>query len=70
MIFLIKCVLIEYYNINIKYNKFLFERYKNRYNFNKHRSINNVNKFKRDYYHMINNIPEYLILKKIFDRNV
>ena len=68
-IFLIKCIIIEINIIDYKYNIFLFERYKNKYNFNKIRIINKHNNFKRDYYHIINNELECSYLHKLFDRN-
>ena len=48
---------------------FLFERYKNNYSFKKIKRINNLNKFKRDYYHIINGVTERKYLSKLFDRN-
>lgn len=68
-IFLIKCIIIEFYNIKYKYNKFLLERYLNEYNFKKIRITNNINLFKRDYAHIINNEFEKNFLSKIFDRS-
>ena len=67
-IFLIKSIYVEITNIEYKYNKFLLERYLNDYNFNKIRFINNINKFKRDFYHMVNNEFEKKYLHKLFDR--
>lgn len=66
-IFLIKSIYLEFLNIETKYNKFLFERYTNKYNFNKIKLIDNINKFKRDNYHIINGINEEIILSKMFD---
>lgn len=68
-LFLIKNITIEILLVNIKYTKFLFERYLNSYNFKKIRSIKSINKFKRDNYHIINNILEKEYLSKLFDRN-
>ncbi len=68
MIFLCKCIVIEIYSLPIKYNKFLFERYKNKYIFNKIKKIDSYTKFKRDYYHIINNENENVFLSKMFDR--
>lgn len=68
-IFLIKCIIIEYINIKYKYNKFILERYINDYNFNKIKIVNNINKLKRDYYHIINNTLEKTYLHNLFDRN-
>lgn len=67
-IFLMKSLIEEVKEINIKYNKFLLERYINNYNFNKTIIINNINNFKRDKLHIINNIYEKEYLKLIFDR--
>ena len=67
-LFLIKCIIIEINILNIKYNKFLFERYINNYKFNKIKNINNKYYFKRDYYHIINNMYESVYLSKLFDR--
>ena len=69
-IFIIKCLIIEINSINYKYNKFLLERYLNKYNFNKIYIISNHNHFKRDYYHIINNEFESDYLHKLFDRRV
>lgn len=69
-IFLCKCIIIEILNIKIKYNRFLLERYLNKYNFRKIRIINNINSLKRDYTHIINNNFESKILSKLFDRRV
>lgn len=69
-IFLLKEIIIEIKNIENKYINFLFERYKNNYNFKKLKRINNYNNFKRDYYHIINGITEREYLNKLFDRRV
>ena len=69
-IFLIKCIIIEINNIKYKYNKFLLERYLYKHNFKKIKIINNMNKFKRDNTHIINNVFESDFLNKLFDRNV
>jgi len=66
-IFLIKSIIIEIKSINIKYNKFLLERYLYKHEFNKLKIINNINNFKRDYYHIINNESETVFLSKLFD---
>lgn len=68
-IFLLKEIILEINNIDNKYITFLFERYKNNYSFKKIKRINNHNKFKRDYYHIINGITERKYLSKLFDRN-
>lgn len=68
VIFLIKCIYFKINYLNIEYNKFLLERYINKYKFRKNKNIKNTNQFKRDYYHYINNVPESVILYKTFDR--
>lgn len=68
-VFLLKEIILEINNIDNKYTTFLFERYKNNYSFKKIKRINNLNKFKRDYYHIINGITERKYLSKLFDRN-
>ena len=68
-IFLLKEIILEINNIDNKYVTFLFERYKNNYSFKKIKRINNLNKFKRDYYHIINGVTERKYLSKLFDRN-
>lgn len=65
-LFLIKEIFLEYKNINYKYNKFLLERYLNNYNFKKTKIIKNINDFKRDNYHIINNEFEEKVLHKTF----
>ena len=67
-LFLIKCIIVEFKNINIKYNRFLFERYLNNYDFNRIRYIKNINYFKRDYIHFINNVYERKYLSNLFDK--
>lgn len=66
-LFLIKCIVFEYKNINYKYQLFLFERYKNNYNFKKIKIINSINKLKRDNKHIINNKFENDYLNNMFD---
>ena len=68
-VFLLKEIILEINNIDNKYMTFLFERYKNNYSLKKIKRINNLNKFKRDYYHIINGITERKYLSKLFDRN-
>lgn len=69
-IFLIKNIIIEIKNINIKYNKFILERYLNNYKFSKTKIVKNINQLKRDYYHIINNEFEEKYLAKRFDRHI
>lgn len=66
-IFLIKSIIYEIKNIDYKYNKFLLERYLNNYKFTKIKKVNNIKKFKRDCYHIINNKFEEKVLFKIFN---
>lgn len=68
-LFLIKEIIMEIKNLDNKFINFLFERYKNDYNFKKIKRVKNHNKFKRDYYHTINGITEKKYLSKLFDRN-
>lgn len=68
-LFLIKEIIMEIKNLDNKFINFLFERYKNDYNFKKIKRVKNHNKFKRDYYHTINGITERKYLSKLFDRN-
>ena len=69
-VFLVKNIIIEIKNINIKYNKFILERYLNKYHFKKIKIIKNIKHLKRDYYHIINNEFEEKYLSKRFDRYV
>lgn len=66
-IFLIKSIYLEIINIRVKYYAFLFERYKNNYNFKKSKIIHKYDKFKREYYHYINNTSESVFLLNLFD---
>lgn len=68
-LFLIKEIIMEIKNLDNKFINFLFERYKNDYNFKKIKRVKSHNKFKRDYYHTINGITERKYLSKLFDRN-
>lgn len=68
-LFLIKEIIMEIKNFDNKFINFLFERYKNDYNFKKIKRVKSHNKFKRDYYHTINGITERKYLSKLFDRN-
>ncbi len=66
--FLFKCLIIETNNIKYKYNRFIVERYLNEYSFKKIKKIKNINKLKRDNYHIINNMLEKRYLHNMFDR--
>lgn len=66
-LFLIKEINIEYNNIEHKYNKFLLERYLNEYKFKKIKKIKDKERFKREYYHIVNNEFEEKVLYKIFN---
>lgn len=68
--FLIKNIIDEIKNHDIKYNKFILERYINNYKFSKTKIIKNHNYFKRDFYHIINNTFEEKYLSKMFDRKI
>ena len=54
-------------NIKYQYNKFILERYLNEYNFKHIKIIKNINKLKRDNYHIINNVLERDFLHNMFD---
>lgn len=69
-VFLIKSIYLEVINLNYKFNKFILERYLNNYKFKKIKKVNNINRFKRDYYHIINDAYERDFLNKLFDRKV
>lgn len=66
-IFFIKSILFEIFNFKYKYNKFLLERLNKEIYFKRYKFINNVNLFKRDCYHIINNEFEKNFLKKYFN---
>ncbi len=68
-LFLIKCIILEIMNIELKTYKFILERYLNNYNFKKIKCIKKLNQLKRDYYHIIDNIDEKKYLNKLFDIN-
>jgi len=50
------------------YNKFLLERYLNKYQFNKIKYIKNINSFYRDRLHFINYMEEKKYLQKYFNK--
>ena len=58
-LFLIKSIIIEITNLKYKYNKFLLERYINKYNFKKTIIVSSMYKMKRDRKHIINNTFEH-----------
>ena len=66
--FLIKNIYYEIVNYKYRFNKFILERYLNNYKFNKIKKVKTINKFKRDYTHIINNEFESKYLSKLFDR--
>ena len=67
MIILIVTKLIKIYkNKYYYYQRLLLERYLYNYQFNKIKSINNINSFYRDHYHYINFIKEKDYLKNYF----
>ena len=67
-LFLIKGIILEIINLKLKYNKFILERYLNKYKFKKIKKIKNINQLKRDCYHIIDNTFEMTYLTKMFDR--
>ena len=67
-LFLIKNIIFEVINLENKYYSFLYERYINKYNFKRIVFINNINYFKRDCIHFINNVYERNYLSKLFDK--
>lgn len=67
-LFLIKNIYYEIVNYKYRFNKFILERYLNNYKFNKIKKVKTINKFKRDYTHIINNEFESKYLSKLFDR--
>lgn len=72
-LFLIIETLKNYKNTNNIFNKFLLERYLNKYKFKKLKRIKNVHKMKKDYRHIFYThnkcITEYTFLLKMFDIN-
>ena len=67
-IYLIKCIYFELCNSNLKYNRFILERYLNNYKFKRIKIIKNINYLRRDFKHIINNQFENDYLHKLFDR--
>lgn len=67
-IFLIKSIIIEIKSLKYKQNKFILERYLNNYTFSHIKRVKNINNFKRDNYHIINDCLEKNYLSKLFDR--
>lgn len=66
ILFLLVKVLKELIERKEKYNKFLLERYLYNFCFKKSINVNNINNFKKGYYHYINNVPEKLFLDNYF----
>lgn len=70
VIFLLYKITKEYKQIELFYNKFLLERYINKYNFKHSIIINNINKFHRNKRHLLKTSNKYYleeeILKKIY----
>lgn len=70
VIFLLYKITKEYKQIEFFYNKFLLERYINKYNFKHSIIINNINKFHRNKRHLLKTSNKYYleeeILKKIY----
>jgi len=71
--FLLYRVFNEIYEHEYIFNRFLLERYMNKYNFKREKTINSLNKMKRDYRHVIKYKNKYITekeyLKKRFDFN-
>lgn len=57
--FLIYKITKEYTQIELLYNKFLLERYLNKYNYRNGLIINNIKSFHRDKHHLIKNKDKY-----------
>ncbi len=72
-LFLMVLIIREWRNIDIVYQRFLFERYLKKYHFSKKKIIYNEQNFWRDTYHMIKNKDNYMMedeyLKKKYDKS-
>lgn len=68
IIFLLYKVTKEYTQINFLYNKFLLERYLNKYNFKKSIIINDYHKFHRDKLHLIKEKDKYYLEKEYLNK--
>ena len=62
---------MDYFAKDLIFNKFLLERYLNKFNFKKEKTINNMNNMKKDYRHIFFIDGKYLtestFLTKYFD---
>ena len=67
-LFLIYKITFEYRRINYFYEKFLLERYLNKYNFNSSMIIDNVNKFYRNKRHLVKKGDIYYTEKEILEK--
>lgn len=72
LFFLLLEIIKEYYKHEYYFNKFLLERYLNKFNFKKTKTIKNINNMHKDCKHIFklnnNYYTEYEILKKMFDK--
>lgn len=68
VVFLLYKVTREYNQINFIYNKFLLERYLNKYNFKKSKIINNYNNFHRNKKHLIKERDKYYLEKDYLNK--
>lgn len=68
VIFLLYKITKEYNQINFLYNKFLLERYLNKYNFKKSKIINNYNCFHRNKKHLIKEKDKYYLEKDYLNK--
>ena len=68
VILLLYKVLFEYNQINYLFEKFLLERYLKNYNFKKSSIINDINKFKRDYHHLIKKGEFYYTEREMLEK--
>lgn len=64
LVFILSKVLIESKKVNHLYNKFLLERYLNRYYFKKYKLIQNKNNMFKGYRHIIKNSNTYVTEKE------
>jgi len=66
--FLIYKITFEYRRINYFYEKFLLERYLNKYNFHNSMIVDDVNKFHRNKKHLVKNGSVYYTEKEILEK--
>ena len=68
VLYLLILIVKEHKNIELKYNKFLLERYLYNYKFNKSKIINNDNNFYRDNKHIIKESNNYYLEKELLEK--